>query len=114
MSNYQIYHNPKCSKSRQTLELLKSEGIEPEVIEYLKTPLSEADLMELLGKLDTEPKKLVRTKEALFKENNFSIDTPEQIAKTIAEHPKLMERPVVVSGNRAVLGRPPENIKALL
>ncbi len=113
MSKYQIYHKPKCIKSRKTLELLKAEGIEPEVIEYLKSPLSEDKLLEILKILDSEPKTLVRTKESLFKENDFSIDTPEEIAKTIAQNPKLMERPLVVKGNQAVLGRPPENVKSL-
>ena len=114
MSKYQIYHNPKCSKSRQTLELLKAEGIEPEVIEYLKTPLKESEVLDLLKKMDAEPQALVRTKEDIYKENKFNIDTAEAIAKVIAKHPKLMERPVVVKGNQAVLGRPPENIKNLL
>ncbi len=114
MSKYQIYHNPRCSKSRQTLELLESNGIEPEVIEYLKNPLSESEVLALLGKLNSNPQSLVRTKEDVFKENNFDIDSAEAIAKVIAKHPKLMERPVVVKGDQAVLGRPPENIKSLL
>lgn len=113
MPNYQIYHNPKCRKSRETLELLKSEGIEPEVIEYLKNPLTESEVLNLLKKLGSEPKSFVRTKEDLFKKNNFNVETSEAIAKVIAQHPKLMERPVVVRGNKAVLGRPPENVKSL-
>ena len=114
MSNVQIYHNPKCSKSRQTLELLRLEGIEPEIIEYLKTPLTESGLLALVRKIDTEPKSLVRTKEDIFKQGNFDIDSAESIAKVLAENPKLMERPVVVKGDKAVLGRPPENVKSLL
>lgn len=113
MSKYLIYHNPKCSKSRQTLELLKAEGIEPEVIEYLKNPLQKTELLELLKKLNSEPKSLVRVKEDVFKANNFNIETPEAIAEVLVTHPSLMERPVVVKGNKAVLGRPPENIKEL-
>ena len=114
MSEYRIYHNPKCSKSRQTLELLKEHGIEPQIIEYLKEPLTEAQVTELINILDAEPTALVRTKEDLFKENKPSIESPQDIAKAIAKYPKLMERPVVVRGKKAVLGRPPENIKKLM
>tara|TARA_B100001248_G_scaffold148645_1_gene111574 strand:+ start:122 stop:469 length:348 start_codon:yes stop_codon:yes gene_type:complete len=114
MSNYQIYHNPKCSKSRETLELLKAQGVEPEVIEYLERPLTELEILELLKKLDSEPQSLVRTKEDTFKKNSFDIETSEAIAKLIAQYPELMERPVVVKGHRAVLGRPPQNVGCLL
>lgn len=114
METYQIYHNPKCSKSRETLELLKAEGVNPEIIEYLKKPLTKLELLDLLTKLNSEPKSLVRTKESIFKENNFNIETSEAVAELIAQHPNLMERPVVVKGNNAVLGRPPQNVKSLL
>ena len=81
MSEFKIYHNPKCSKSRETLELLRSKGIEPEVIEYLKKPLTELEVLELLKKLNSEPQTLVRTKEDIFKENKFNIETKESIAR---------------------------------
>lgn len=110
MSKFTIYHNPKCSKSRQTLELLKSQGIEPEVVEYLKTPLKTGEILKLLEKLDSDPQALVRTKESEFQENRPPIGTKEEVAAAIELYPKLMERPLVVSGERAVLGRPPENI----
>ncbi|MBT4763199.1 MAG: arsenate reductase (glutaredoxin) [Bdellovibrionaceae bacterium] len=114
MSNIVIYHNPKCSKSRQTLELLKSKGVEPEVVEYLKNPLNEFELKSILQKLGGDGKQLVRVKEEVFKETKPSIDSHEEIVKVLAKFPKLMERPLVVSAERAVLGRPPENVLELL
>ncbi|MBC87141.1 MAG: arsenate reductase (glutaredoxin) [Bdellovibrionaceae bacterium] len=113
MSEYQIYHNPRCSKSRETLELLTSHGIEPKIIEYLKTPPSETEILELLEKLESSPASLVRVKEDLFKDNAFKIETNEEIARLIAKHPQLMERPLVVKGHRAVLGRPPLQVETL-
>lgn len=113
MSEYLIYHNPQCSKSRETLEILRNQGIEPEIREYLKKPLTESEALMLLKKLNLEPQSLVRTKEDLFKNSNFNIQTAEAVAEVIAKYPKLMERPVVVKGNRAVIGRPPQNVKEL-
>ena len=114
MSEYVIYHNPKCSKSRQTLELLKEKGIDPEVVEYLKEPLNEKQVSELIEKLSVDSKLLIRTKESLFKENRPPIDNDKQIAAAIAKFPKIMERPIVVHGSKAVIGRPPENILELI
>ena len=111
MPKFIIYHNPKCSKSRQTLELLKENSTDIEIVEYLKTPLTEKELSTLISQLDGDPKSLVRTKEDLYREEKPKIDSKEDVAKTLAKYPKLMERPVVISGDRAVIGRPPENVK---
>ena len=106
-----IYHNPKCSKSRQALLLLRSNGVEPEVIEYLKQPLDADRVSELIGMLGIPPHDLVRTKETPYKKLKLSpSSTIEEIAKAIAENPILLERPVVVWGKMAVIGRPPERV----
>ncbi len=111
-----IYHNPKCRKSQQTLELIRQSGIEPEVIEYLKTPPSESELTAILEMLQLEPEELMRTGELIYKQldiGNMQISREEKIALMI-EHPKLIERPIVVKGNQAIIGRPPENVQSLL
>ncbi|WP_237065767.1 arsenate reductase (glutaredoxin) [Microbulbifer guangxiensis] len=111
-----IYHNPRCSKSRQTLQLLQENGIEPEVILYLETPPDTSTLADLLGKLGIGARDLLRTGEDAYRElglkNNALSDA--QLIEAMASHPKLIQRPIVVSGNRAVLGRPPENVLELL
>ena len=110
-----IYHNPRCSKSRQTLQLLEDRGIEPEVVEYLKDPPSKKRVGELMGLLGSEPHTLLRAKEAPYKELGLSKDsTKKQIVDAIAEFPILMERPLVVVGKKAALGRPPENVLEIL
>ena len=110
-----IWHNPRCSKSRQTLELLHENGIEPEIVEYLKTPLSATALKRIIGQLGIKATELVRTKEKLFKELCPGGGLTETKAVILmVEHPKLIERPIVVCGSRAVIGRPPENIQKLL
>ena len=114
MSKFTIYHNPKCSKSRQTLELLKEKGIEPTVVEYLKEPLTKDEVSSLIKKLDVDSQLLIRKKEDLYKENKPSIETDADIAKAIEKFPKIMERPIVVCGSKAVIGRPPENVLALI
>lgn len=110
-----IYHNPRCSKSRQTLELLRARGIEPTVIEYLKTPPTAAELEKTLDLLGREPMELMRQGEAEFtmhvKDKGLSRD--ELIACMVA-HPILIERPVVIHDGRAALGRPPETVLAIL
>ncbi|MFI4850485.1 Arsenate reductase [Gimesia chilikensis] len=111
-----IYHNPRCGKSRQTLALIEDAGIEPEVIEYLKTPPTAEELDAILKKLKLEPQELMRKGEAIYKELNLAereLSRDEAIA-VMLEHPKLIERPIVVQGRKAVLGRPPENVKELL
>jgi arsenate reductase len=110
-----IYHNPRCSKSRQTLELLRSRGIEPEIVEYLDDPPSAARVKELVKLLGIEPHALLRTKEAPYAEVGLSKNsTLDEIAKAVARHPILLERPIVVRGSKAALGRPPENVLSLL
>ena len=110
-----IYHNPRCSKSRQTLALLEEAAAEITVVEYLKEPLSENQLSELISLLGIEPHELLRTKEDAYKQQGLSPESSsEAILAAIYENPILMERPVVVVGKRAAIGRPPEKIKAIL
>ena len=111
-----IYHNPRCSKSRQTLDLLRQNGAEPEIIEYLKTPPTIAELKSLLAKLGLKPRELLRTKEPEYKAaglNNPELSDAE-IMRAMVDHPKLIERPIVVHGNKAMLGRPPERVLEIL
>ncbi|MGB5726915.1 MAG: arsenate reductase (glutaredoxin) [Thiogranum sp.] len=112
MSKPTMYHNPRCSKSRQTLELLRARGIEPEIVEYLKTPPDAQQLGQILDMLGLEPRQLMRTSEAEYKENNLadtSLDRDELI-RAMVEHPRLIQRPVVISNGKAALGRPPEDV----
>jgi arsenate reductase len=110
-----IYHNPRCAKSRQTLQLIREKGVEPEVIEYLKTPPDREALQTLLSKLDMTAEELVRKGERMYKENykGQSLSDAEWL-DALVQHPKLIERPIVEKGERAVIGRPPENVLALL
>jgi len=115
MKNIQIYHNPRCSKSRAGLALLQEQGIEPEIIKYLETPPTAEELTALLQKLDMKPRALMRTKEAIYKELGLKeVEDDAKLIEAMAAHPKLIERPVVVRGDKAVVGRPLENIEALL
>ena len=110
-----IYHNPRCSKSQQTLQLCEEAGSEVEVVEYLKTPLDEVILRDLLNKLDKPVHEVVRTKEEVYSQLNLSSEsTEEEIIAAIIKYPVLLERPIVVKDDQAVIGRPPENVKALL
>ena len=111
-----IYHNPRCSKSRNTLELIRAKGIEPTVVEYLKTPPSAAELDAILNQLDKEPREILRKTEAAYKEaglDNASLSRKELIA-AMAAHPSMIERPIVVANGKAALGRPPENVLDIL
>jgi arsenate reductase (glutaredoxin) len=115
MKTFTIFHNPKCTKSRQTLALLQEHGVEPQVVEYLKNPPTAAELKGILAKLGMKPEQLVRKGEEVFKENYAGKTlTDAQWIDAMVKHPILIERPIVVSGNRAVIGRPPENVKPLL
>ncbi len=112
----QILHNPRCSKSRQTLQLLKDQGIEPEIIDYLKTPPTTEQLADILDKLDMQPRDLMRKKEKEYKEtgmNDASLDKDALIAGMVAT-PKLIERPIVLANGKAAIGRPPEDVLAIL
>ena len=111
-----ILHNPRCSKSRQTLKLLQDQGIEPAVRLYLSDPPSPDEINAVLGQLGMEPRALMRRKEAAFKELGLKDDgmTTETLVNAMSEHPVLIERPIVITGDRAALGRPPENILGLL
>jgi arsenate reductase len=110
-----IYHNPRCSKSRAACELLAARGIEATVIDYLKTPPSSKELRGLLKKLGMKPQELVRRGEAAFKENYSGRElSDEQWIDALIAHPILIERPIVVRGAKAVIGRPPEKLLDLL
>jgi arsenate reductase len=111
-----IWHNPRCSKSRETLELLKKKGVEPKVREYLKEPPSKAEVETLLDMVGGDPTALIRDGEAEFKalKKKKAELGKAAIAKAIAAHPILLQRPIVVSGKRAAIGRPPEAVLALL
>ena len=111
-----IYHNPRCSKSRQTLKLIHDAGIDPEIIHYLDSPPSTCELEQILQKLRIEPQELMRKGEAVYKEFGLASRdlTRQEAIQLLHEHPKLIERPIVVRGDRAVLGRPPENVLELL
>ncbi len=114
--NVTIYHNPRCSKSRQTLQLLKDKGIEPSIIEYLKTPPTVEVLSDILQKLAIEPRDLMRKKEAEYKELGLSdLSLPREVLlKAMSENPKLIERPIVLANDKAAIGRPPEAVLEIL
>ena len=111
-----IYHNPRCSKSRQTLQLLRDNGVEPKIIEYLKAPLKKDELKDITNMLGLRPKEFIRKNENDFKDNNLGeiIDDNEKIIEAMVSYPKIIERPIVVVGNVAVIGRPPENVLEIL
>ena len=116
MAEIKIYHNPNCSKSRATLALLEENDVSPEIIYYLDTPPSRDELKSLLAKLGLGIRDLVRSSEAEFGElglDNESL-SEEIIFDYVTEHPKLMQRPIVVKGERAIIGRPPENVLELI
>jgi arsenate reductase len=111
-----IWHNPRCSKSRQTLDLLRSKGVEPAIREYLKDPPSKADVEKLIDLVGGDPHALIRDGEPEFKalkKKKAELGKAE-VAKAIAAHPILLQRPIVVSGKRAAIGRPPEAVLPLL
>jgi len=115
MNNITIWHNPRCSKSRAGLAFLEEQGIEAEVIRYLDTPPTVEELTALLQKLAMRPRELIRTKEAIYKELGLKdVEDDAKLIEAMAAHPKLIERPVVVKGDKAVIGRPMENVAALL
>ena len=109
-----IYHNPKCSKSRATLEILESKGLEPKIVKYLEYPLSAAELKDIIAKLGLAAKDIVRVKEKEFSSQDIDLDSEEEVVEAIAAMPKLMERPIVVNGDKAKIGRPPEGVLDIL
>jgi arsenate reductase len=115
MDEFRIYHNPRCSKSRQTLALLEQHGIIPEVVLYLETPPDREELEELLEKLGKKPHEIVRRGEAEYKEAGLDRNSSDEaVLEAMLAHPRLIERPIVEYGDRAVLGRPPENVLDLI
>lgn len=108
-----IYHNPRCSKSREALNLIQEQGLEPEVIEYLKTPLDAAELKGLLELLKLRPRDILRSKDAKFETLEVDLDDDKAVIQALVEHPELMERPIVVQGSKAVVARPPERVREL-
>ncbi|MCG8433029.1 MAG: arsenate reductase (glutaredoxin) [Gammaproteobacteria bacterium] len=111
-----IYHNPRCSKSRATLALIEEKGVEPEVIEYLKAPLEQTVLRDIIEMLGVSPRDLLRTGEDEYKQLN--LDNPElsdeKIIQIICAHPILLQRPIVVNGDKARIGRPPESVLEII
>jgi arsenate reductase len=109
-----IYHNPRCSKSRQTLELIKQNSTkEITVIEYLKQPLTQVEITQLLSLLSCKPIEMMRVKDPEFKEQNLKNASEEELINAMVATPKLIERPIVSDGSRAIMGRPPENVLEL-
>lgn len=110
-----IYHNPRCKKSRETLLLIKNAEVEVQIIKYLEDTPSELELKDVLNKLSIPAEKLLRKGELLFKENyKGKILSEEEWIKAMVDNPKLIERPIVVKGDMAIIGRPPENVLELL
>ena len=108
-----IYHNPRCSKSRETLKLLESKGVTPKVVEYLKAPPSQAELKRILAKLGVPAKDIIRPKEA--KEADVDLSGNQAgLVKAIATHPAILQRPIVVTDKKAAIGRPPEAVLDIL
>ena len=111
-----IYHNPRCTKSRETLALLTEHGVEPEVVEYLKTPPSKTELSQILSMLGISARALMRKRESEYKDQG--LDNPDlteaDLISAMIEHPILIERPIVVTKTKAAIGRPPENVLDIL
>lgn len=116
MKQVTIYHNPKCSKSRETLALLEAKGVKPRIVEYLKTPPSASELERILKLLDMEPRALMRKQEPEYRELRLADNkrTRAQLIKAMAQHPRLIERPIVLANGKAALGRPPAHVLKIL
>ncbi|MFL7899677.1 arsenate reductase (glutaredoxin) [Azospirillum argentinense] len=113
MSDVTIYHNPRCTKSRQTLELLRSRGVEPTIVEYLKTPPAPAELRAILAKLGKGPRDILRAKEAAEAGIAKDLDG-DALINALSANPAAIERPIVVTGDKARVGRPPESVLEIL
>ena len=116
MKELTIYHNPRCSKSRQTLQILRDRGIEPSIVEYLKTPLQKDELKKISTSLGFRPKEFVRKNESDFEERNLvnHLEDDDKMIEAMAAYPKIIERPIVVLKDKAVIGRPPDNVLKLI
>ncbi|MFP6849578.1 MAG: arsenate reductase (glutaredoxin) [Pseudomonas sp.] len=116
MTDLTLYHNPRCSKSRSALQLLEERGLTPSIVRYLETPLNAAQLQELLRKLGISARQLLRSGEDEYKSLGLSDPqlTDAQLIDAMVSQPKLIERPILVVGDKAVVGRPPENILEIL
>ncbi|MFT0868003.1 arsenate reductase (glutaredoxin) [Pseudomonas sp. CAM1A] len=116
MTDLTLYHNPRCSKSRGALELLEARGLAPTIVRYLETPPDAATLEQLLAKLGIGARQLLRTGEDEYKALDLANPalSDAQLIKAMVEHPKLIERPILVAGNKAVIGRPPEKVLEIL
>jgi len=111
-----LYHNPRCTKSRKTLALLRQHGVEPKIVEYLKTPPSEADIADIIQKLGLKSaREMMRTKEDAYKALGLKeVDDEDALIAAMADNPKLIERPILIHGERAAIGRPPENVLSVV
>lgn len=116
MTDLTLYHNPRCSKSRGALQLLEERGVQPTVLLYLETPPSATQLRDLLAKLGIPARQLLRSGEDEYRELNLADETLSEahLLEAMAAHPRLIERPILIAGDRAVIGRPPENVLDLL
>ena len=109
----QIFHNPRCSKSRETLNIIIENNIKHNITLYLENPLSVEEIRIIIKKLDTTANNIIRKNEDIYRKLNLKDADEETLIKKISENPILLERPIVVEGNRAIIGRPPENVKTL-
>ncbi len=111
-----IYHNPRCSKSRMTLQLLNEQDVDADIVEYLHTPPSKQELKQILSMLNLQPRQLMRTHEAEYKDNNLADESlsDSQLIDAMIKFPKLIERPIVVCNGKAAIGRPPETVLEIL
>ena len=115
MANVTIWHNPRCSKSRNAVALLEEQGVEAEVVKYLDTPPTKEELKEILKMLGLSARELMRTKETIYKELGLKdVEDEEALIDAMVEHPKLIERPIVIKDGKAAIGRPIENIVELI
>lgn len=115
MSEVQIWHNPRCSKSREAMKLLEESGVDADVVKYLEVEPDEEMIKDLLKKLGIHAKELMRTKEDIYKELKLAgVDDEGTLIRAMSRFPKLIERPIVIKGNKAVIGRPPEKIVEFL
>ena len=116
MSAYKIFHNSRCSKSRQALRILQDNNCDIEIINYLEIELDVSLIMDVLQKLSLKPRDILRTSEQDYKDNNLKEDdlSDDDLIEYMIKYPKLIERPIVIKGNKAVLGRPPENVFELI